>query len=82
MHWSARIGVLLFAVPVLAAVTSSRPAKVDDAGWAAYGGDAGGQRYSTAKQIDRTNVPELHPIWTYHTQAMESHRAGSRSASF
>jgi quinoprotein glucose dehydrogenase len=27
-------------------------------------------------------VPELHPIWTYHTQAMESHRAGSRSASF
>jgi quinoprotein glucose dehydrogenase len=55
---------------------------MDDASWAAYGGDAGGQRYSTAKQIDRSNVAGLHPIWTYHTHALDSHQSGSLSASF
>jgi quinoprotein glucose dehydrogenase len=73
---------LLIAVPLLAAAAGLRPAKVDEAGWPAYGGDAGGQRYSPAKQIDRGNVAGLHPVWTYHTHALESHRAGSLSAAF
>jgi quinoprotein glucose dehydrogenase len=35
--------------------------------WRSYGGDAGGMKYSTLKQIDRTNVRKLQLAWTYHT---------------
>lgn len=57
-------------------------AQSQDAGWPAYGGDAGGQRYSTATQINRNNVAKLHQVWTYHTHALDSHRPGSLSAAF
>ena len=43
------------------AETQARP------GWPAYGGDAGGSRYSHASQIDRSNVSRLEPAWTYRT---------------
>ena len=42
-----------------------------DAGWPNYGNDPGGSRYSAARQIDRTNVAQLKPIWTYRTGALE-----------
>jgi len=35
--------------------------------WPVYGGDAGGTRYSTLKQITRANVSQLKPAWTYHS---------------
>src|ERR1700722_9589830 len=35
--------------------------------WAVYGGDAGGQKYSPLKQIDRKNVGSLEVAWTFHT---------------
>jgi quinoprotein glucose dehydrogenase len=35
--------------------------------WAFYGGDAGGSRYSTLNQIDKSNVAQLKPAWEYHT---------------
>jgi glucose dehydrogenase len=35
--------------------------------WPVYGGDPGGTRYSTLKQINRANVATLKPAWTYHT---------------
>ncbi len=35
--------------------------------WPWYGGDAGGTRYSSLKQIDRTNVTRLRVAWTHHT---------------
>ena len=41
-----------------------------DNGWAFYGGDAGGTRYSTLKQITPANVTRLKAIWTYHTGAL------------
>ena len=40
-----------------------------EAGWLAYGGDAGGTRYSTAAQIDRSNVDKLKVAWTFRTGA-------------
>jgi quinoprotein glucose dehydrogenase len=52
------------------------------AGWPTYGGDAGGQRYSTAKQINRGNVETLHQVWIYHTHALDSGRPGTRAAMF
>jgi quinoprotein glucose dehydrogenase len=41
-----------------------------DNGWAFYGGDAAGTRYSTLKQITPANVARLKAIWTYHTGAL------------
>ncbi len=39
-------------------------------GWAHYGGDAGGHRYSQASQITRANVARLAPVWEYRTGDM------------
>ncbi len=36
-------------------------------GWPSYGGDAGGTRYSRAKQITRDNVGTLRKAWEYRT---------------
>jgi quinoprotein glucose dehydrogenase len=38
-----------------------------DAGWPAYGGDAGGTRYSPLTQIAPGNVHELKTAWTFRT---------------
>jgi quinoprotein glucose dehydrogenase len=35
--------------------------------WQNYGNDPGGMRYSTAAQINRSNVVQLKPAWTFHT---------------
>lgn len=38
-----------------------------DAGWYAYGGDAGGTRYAPLDQITPENVSDLDVAWTYRT---------------
>lgn len=35
--------------------------------WRHWGGDAGGQKYSTLKQVNRGNVAKLQVAWTYKT---------------
>jgi len=35
--------------------------------WQYYGGDAGGTRYSSAREITRSNVARLIPVGTYST---------------
>ena len=35
--------------------------------WHAYGGNRGGERYSALDQINRDNVQNLEPAWTYRT---------------
>jgi quinoprotein glucose dehydrogenase len=52
------------------AVRAQAPGAVD-AGWANYGGDAGGARYSAAAQITRENVAKLKVAWTYRTGALD-----------
>ena len=42
-----------------------------DNGWSAYGADAGGTRYSTAKQVTRANVGSLRVAWSYRTHALD-----------
>ena len=39
----------------------------DRSGWGSYGGDAGGSRFSTNKQINVTNVAKLKSAWTFRT---------------
>lgn len=64
-------GSLLAVMPALLLVGCSPapapPAAAADTGWAHYGGDAGGTRYSTAAQITPDNVAGLEVAWTYHT---------------
>ncbi|HRO48229.1 pyrroloquinoline quinone-dependent dehydrogenase [Agriterribacter sp.] len=36
-------------------------------GWSAYGGDAGGSRYSSLQQINSNNVKKLQVAWTFQT---------------
>jgi len=38
--------------------------------WRVAGGDPGNTRYSSLDQINRTNVAQLQPVWTYHTGDM------------
>ncbi len=40
-------------------------------GWPNYGNDAGGTRYSAARQIDRNSVGRLHVAWTYRTGGLD-----------
>jgi quinoprotein glucose dehydrogenase len=63
LRWAV-VGFLLLWL-VTHAAAQSKP----DAGWANYGGDAGGTRYSNASQIDRSNVARLKVAWTYRTGA-------------
>ncbi len=53
-----------------------------DAGWPNYGNDAGGTRYSAARQIDRSNVAQLQVAWTYRTGAMQQQTEIIRKAAF
>jgi quinoprotein glucose dehydrogenase len=59
----------------------AQPAAIGD-GWPAYGGDAGGMRYSTAAQISRDNVERLYVAWTFHTHAVDSEDAKAALPSF
>ncbi|HEX7129434.1 MAG TPA: pyrroloquinoline quinone-dependent dehydrogenase [Rhodanobacteraceae bacterium] len=43
------------------------PPPAPDTGWAHYGGDAGGTRYSGAAQITPANVKHLRVAWTFRT---------------
>ena len=45
--------------------------------WPAYGRDAGGMRHSPLTQIDRANVGQLAPAWTYQTGELQTY-AGTR----
>src|SRR4051812_12701862 len=57
-------------------------ARAPDVGWPFYGGDAGGQRYSSAAQITPANVRQLKVAWTYSTGEMTRHRKELERASF
>lgn len=50
-------------------VSTARAQTKTDAGWPTYSNDAGGTRYSPARQIDRSNVTHLKVAWTYRTGA-------------
>jgi len=78
-----RLRVLLFFVAVLGAGAGGLPGQATQPpqrqaapvgeGWPTYGGDPGGERYSTSGQITRSNLARLHPVWTFHTHALGSY---------
>jgi quinoprotein glucose dehydrogenase len=60
---------------------SSAQAK-PDIGWPNYGNDGSGTRYSIAAQIDRANVAQLKPAWTYRTGALPHDEELDKKAAF
>jgi quinoprotein glucose dehydrogenase len=52
------------------------------AGWPAYGGDAGGGRYSAAAQITPENVRRLDIAWTYRTGAFKGRDQARENSAF
>ena len=58
--------LLFFCLSATLLIGNSKTAN-NGTDWPFYGHDAGGMRYSTLKQIDRTNVTRLRRAWTYHT---------------
>jgi quinoprotein glucose dehydrogenase len=53
-----------------------------DAGRPNYGNDPGGSRYSAARQIDRSNVRKLQPVWTFRTGALQQQTDLIKKAAF
>lgn len=47
--------------------TAGTTAPPTAAGWPTYGSDAGGRRYSPARQITPENVADLEVAWTFRT---------------
>src|SRR5580698_2161186 len=62
---------LLVALATLFAVRGVSAQSAPDTGWPNYGNDAGGERFSPARQIDRGNVAQLQVAWTYRTGAYQ-----------
>ena len=58
--WFASVATLATS----AAANAQAPQDVD---WPGVGNDPGCMRYSTLDQINRENVHQLKPAWTYHT---------------
>lgn len=52
------------------------PNDPNDADWPVYGGNNAGNRYSSLTQINRDNVKNLQPAWTYDTG--ENNKPGER----
>ena len=58
-----KLSLLLLSSVLAGSVLAAEP----DAGWPAYGGDAGGTRYSPLTQITPANVGELRVAWVFRT---------------
>ncbi len=75
----------LLTVFLLASCTAGRSGEPADgplADWPAYGGDAGGSRYSRLTQINRGNVAQLQVAWEYHTGDVSDGSGGRAKSEF
>ena len=71
------IVALTLAVPIVATL-----ARASEPGWPYYGGDQGGERYSTATGITPANVSKLKIAWSYSTRDLATKGDAIRHASF
>jgi quinoprotein glucose dehydrogenase len=60
-----RLSFLVFFASMSSILAQAAPEQ--QGGWPAYGGDAGGSRYSPLTQINAKNVGELKLAWTFRT---------------
>jgi len=64
-HFTQPILFLLLLTAIVSAVQRQTPGAPKYRGWGAYGGGPEQMRYSTLTQINRSNVAQLQPAWTY-----------------
>ena len=67
--------VAALAVALLLAGCMPRAGALPDAGWSLHGHDLGGQRYSPLAHIERGNVAQLAPAWTWHSGIAATYQA-------
>src|SRR6185312_11772375 len=67
---------------LVAAVLLAPCAHAAEPGWGFYGGDAGGQRFSPARQITPANVATLTKAWSFSTGDMATKGDVMKRASF
>ena len=67
------------ALLAAAAALIAAPAGAVSGDWPAYGHDAGATRFSPLTQIDRSNVAQLKPAWTFHTGDIANGKTGLHS---
>jgi quinoprotein glucose dehydrogenase len=82
MRHARLIALLMLTAATVAPFSASAPNENAVADWPAYGGDAGGSRYSPLGQIDRTNVARLKVAWEYHTGDVSDGTDGRRKSAF
>jgi len=70
----------VFAAALVVALTSG--ARAGEAGWAYYGGDAGGRRFSAAAEITPANIATLKPAWRFSTRDLVTRGDAMQRASF
>jgi quinoprotein glucose dehydrogenase len=71
-RWNCFVRGVFRGVAILGALISSGAVDAQELGWPAYGNDAGGMRYSAAKQINPGNVGQLKLAWSYRTGALDA----------
>lgn len=81
MEHMARIRDVAVGLAV-AALLVAPCAKAAAPGWAQYGGDERGQRFSAARQITPANVTRLEQAWSYSTGDLASKGGVIKRASF
>jgi quinoprotein glucose dehydrogenase len=64
----------------LLASCAARTGGVARGDWPAYGRDPGGMRHAPLTQIDRANVAQLVPVWTYRTGELATYTGTSLGA--
>lgn len=79
-----RAALLLAAAATLALAgcKPAPPAPAPDTDWPYYGGDAGGQRFSSAAQITPANVRDLAVAWRYSTGDLKAAPEALKRAAF
>ena len=75
-------GGLCFTLLVLGFISRAGAQGKPDGGWPNYGNEGGGTRYSPASQIDRRNVGQLKPAWTYRSGALPHDPELDKKAAF
>lgn len=63
-------------------VALAEPSAGVEVGWAHYGGDPGGSRYSPLAEINRDNIDRLEIAWTYRTGDVSDGETLGRKSAF
>jgi glucose dehydrogenase len=75
--WNKVLAMLLFAVCLLALVPA-----VQGQEWRVYGGEPGNSKYSSLKQINRSNVRQLKVAWIYRTGDLSDGKTWPQRSAF